>query len=248
MSALNQATMTWLKRRHEAFLDSHPDAADWQSRMFSGITYSLWAASRQLVREHCRGLVLDAGSGRGAWRSSILETAASYESIDIAPRHDHVPTWIGDVCFMSQVPDGRYKAAVCHQVLEHVRSPSLAVGQLFRVLKPGGTLIVSVPHLSRRHELPHDYFRFTQEGLAAMLIDSGFSVDKVVAYGGILSFLHHQASMIVLGLIAGVPLVGTILLACNALISWCVVRLDELVDRSHLLPAGVLGIAHKPVP
>ena len=96
--------MSWLKRNREAFLDAHPDAADWMSRMLSGATYALWVAALPLMREHCRGLVLDAGSGRGAWRSTIVQGGADYESIDVAPRHDHVPTWIGDICAMPQVP------------------------------------------------------------------------------------------------------------------------------------------------
>jgi len=246
MSATNDAPSSWLKRNREAFLDSQADVSAWSSRMFSGTTYALWAASRSPMREYCKGLVLDAGSGRGVWRSTILSTADVYESIDMAPRHDHVPTWIGDICSMTQVPDDRYDAVVCHQVLEHVRSPWMAVRQEFRVLKPGGTLILSVPHMSRRHELPHDYFRFTQEGLSALLTDCGFCDVKVVPYGGIFSFLHQQGSMIVPGLIARVPLLGPLALACNAAISWCVVRLDELLDRSRLLPVGVLGIAHKP--
>src|SRR4026209_2856194 len=116
MSATRNAAPGWLKRSREAFLDSHPDAADWQSLVCSGTTYSLWGMSRPWMREHCRGLVLDAGSGRGAWRRSILETAAGYEYIDVAPRHDHAPTWVGDICSMSQVPDGRYDSVVCHQV------------------------------------------------------------------------------------------------------------------------------------
>lgn len=234
-----------LKRSREAFLDAHSDAADWQARMLSGTTYALWAAARPLMAAHCRGIALDAGSGRGAWRRVILHTATAYESIEVAPRHDHVPTWIGDLCDMPQVPEARYDTIVCHQVLEHVRRPAAALEHMRRVLKPGGALIISVPHLSRRHELPHDYFRFTQEGLGSAMSDAGFIVEHIVAYGGLLAFLHHQVSMIVPGLLAGVPLLGRFLVTLNAPVSWGVVKLDELLDRTRLLPAGVIAIGRK---
>jgi SAM-dependent methyltransferase len=234
-----------VKRRREAFLDAHSDAADWQARMLSGTTYALWAAARPIMAEHCRGVVLDAGSGRGAWRRTILETASAYESIDLAPRNDDVPTWIGDVCEMSQVPDARYDTVVCHQVLEHVRRPAAALEHMHRVLKPGGLLIASAPHLSRRHELPHDYFRYTQEGLASAMSGAGFSVERIVAYGGVLSFLHHQTSMVMPGLFVGIPLIGPLLVTLNAAFSWMAVGLDELVDRARLMPTGVIGIGRR---
>lgn len=215
--------------------------------MLSGTTYALWTAAHPIMATHCRGLVLDAGSGRAAWRRIILETATAYESIDLAPRHDHVPTWIGDVCEMSQVPDARYDTVVCHQVLEHVRRPAAALEHMRRVLKPGGLLIVSVPHLSRRHELPHDYFRYTQEGLASAMSDAGFTVERIVAYGGLLAFVHHQTSMLVPGLVAGLPLIGRLLVTMNALLSWSVVKLDVLLDRARLLPTGVIAIGRRAV-
>jgi SAM-dependent methyltransferase len=246
IASSREAPQSWLKRNREAFLDAHGDVKDWRSRLFSATTYALWEASHEPMRRRCKGLVLDAGSGRGAWRSLILESAEQYESIDMAPRHDHVPTWIGDLCAMTDVPDCRYDGAVCHQVLEHVRHPDQAIRELTRVLKPGGTLIVSVPHLSRRHELPNDYYRFTQEGLAVLLRDAGLDIDRISAYGGLLSFLHHQVSMIVPGMFAGLPVVGTLFLACNAPVSWGVTRLDRLIDRSRLLPTGVVAIASKP--
>jgi len=236
----------WFKRSREAFLDAHADAADWQGRMLSGATYAFWAATRPIMEAHCHGLVLDAGSGRGAWQRTILATATTYESIDLAPRHDHVPTWIGDVCSMSQVPNGRYDTVVCHQVLEHVRRPADALEHMRRVLKPGGLLIVSVPHLSRRHELPNDYFRYTQEGLASAMSDAGFAVERIVAYGGVFAFVHHQTSMLVPGLFTGVPLIGRLLLTLNAALSWTVVRLDEVLDRAQLLPTGVIAVGRNP--
>jgi|SRR6185503_476893 len=235
----------WFKRNREAFLDAHVDAADWQGRMLSGATYAFWAATRPIMAAHCRGVVLDAGSGRGAWRRTILDTATTYESIEFAPRHDHVPTWIGDVCEMSQVPDARYDTVVCHQVLEHVRRPVAALGHMHRVLKPGGLLIVSVPHLSRRHELPNDYFRYTQEGLASTMSDAGFCVERIVAYGGVLAFVHHQTSMLVPGLLAGIPVIGRLLVALNAALSWSVVKLDEALDRARLLPTGVIAVGRR---
>ncbi|GAC1339447.1 MAG: hypothetical protein NVSMB29_06770 [Candidatus Dormibacteria bacterium] len=43
-------------------------------------------------------------------------------------------------------PDGHFDAAVCLDVLEHCPDPAAAVDELARVLRPGGTLVASVPH------------------------------------------------------------------------------------------------------
>lgn len=236
----------YLKKNREAFLDRAADVRCWESRLFSGTTYSLWRASVKPMRQSCIGLVLDAGCGRGSWRGMIQETAAGYESIDIARRGNASPTWIGDITAMSQVPDARYDAIVCHQVLEHVRRPWLALNEFYRVLKPGGIVLVSVPHLNRRHELPHDYFRFTQEGLSVLLEDAAFVGVEVQPFGGVFAFLHHQLSFFFPGLFTGVPLLGKMSSAINAPVSWLTVMLDQIIDRPRLMPAGVLAVATKP--
>ena len=135
-----------LKKNREVFLDRHAEAGDWFKRMFSSATYSSWRMSASVMARYCRGLVLDAGSGRGSWRHTILRSASAYESIDIAPRGEDQPTWIGDLMHMSEVPDARFDTVVCNQVLEHVRSPLRALSEMHRVLKPGGVLILSAPH------------------------------------------------------------------------------------------------------
>ncbi len=156
-----------LRTRRHRFLDRHQDSGDWYNRMFSAASYSLWSVSRPVMERHCRGSTLDAGSGRGAWRETIRQTGAEYESVDVAPRGGDTPTWIADVTDMPEIPDSRYDTVVCHQVLEHVRNPDRAMREFHRVLRAGGTLVLSVPHLSRRHELPRDYIRVSQEGVRA---------------------------------------------------------------------------------
>ncbi len=233
-----------LKRSREAFLDRTAD--EWPARFFSAATYSLWDICAEATVRNCSGRVLDAGSGRGTWRRTILRATADYESIDIAPRGGDRPTWIGDITAMPQVPDGHYSTVVCHQVLEHVRKPWSAVEEFHRVLKPGGVAVVSVPHLSRRHELPHDYFRFTQEGLVSLLQSAGFTDIEVQPFGSVLSLLHHQVSFFFPGLLCGIPVLGTAAQLVNAPFSWLLSGLDRLLDRPALMPLGVLAIARKP--
>lgn len=53
----------------------------------------------------------------------------------------------------------------CMSVLEHSRKPWLLAANLERMLKPGGTLFVSIPFVWRVHAYPSDYWRMTPEAL-----------------------------------------------------------------------------------
>lgn len=230
--------------RHKA-LDRAADADAFANIYYSGTTYSLWKAARGLTARYSKGLVLDAGSGRGAWKS-IIERKAVRESVDIAPKADECVTWIADLTNMPQVPSDRYDAVINHQVLEHVPDPPAAIAEMFRVLKPGGKLVISVPHLSRQHELPHDYFRFTPNGLERLLRDAGFDVLSIQHFGGIFSFLHHQFATALLGIAAVAAPLRMSCAVLNAPLSMLSAKLDGWLDRSGLLAVGVIAVASKP--
>jgi SAM-dependent methyltransferase len=59
-------------------------------------------------------------------------------------------------------------------VLEHVPEPGKVLGELARVLAPSGRLYLTAPLVWELHELPHDYYRYTQAGLAHLLETAGF--------------------------------------------------------------------------
>ncbi len=44
------------------------------------------------------------------------------------------------------LPDEAFDAVVGSEVLEHVADPAIVLGELRRVLRPGGSLVVTVPH------------------------------------------------------------------------------------------------------
>jgi len=238
--------LTLLKNARHKALDSAPSAGALTNIYYSGTTYALWRVAHEPTRSLSRGLVLDAGSGRGAWKSTIEQGGAVRESVDIAPKAGETVTWIADLADMPQVLSDRYDATICHQVLEHVPRPGAAIAELFRTLKPGGTLVISVPHLSRQHELPHDYFRFTPGGLRQLLEEASFEVEMVEPIGGLLTFLHHQFSTVLLGLAAIARPLFLLAAAMNTPLSVLSDWLDRKMDRRGLLCTGVLAIARKP--
>ena len=77
--------------------------------------------------------------------------------------------------------DASFDAVVCLQVLEHLRQPWKAVSECARVAKPGGRVILSAPFLFPHHAAPHDYFRFTHDGLRSMVEEAGLRVDQLTA-------------------------------------------------------------------
>lgn len=73
-------------------------------------------------------------------------------------------------------PDQSFGCVLATQVLEHVEDPLLAMREFARVLQPGGLLILAVPQYWELHEIPYDFFRFTEYGLKKLCDLTGFDV------------------------------------------------------------------------
>jgi SAM-dependent methyltransferase len=80
------------------------------------------------------------------------------------------------------VADHSVDVVVSLELLEHVTDPAAALAEMARVLKPGGTVMVSVPSTVPRHD-DNDYWRFTAQGLQH-LGSSLFSDGRVHVFGG----------------------------------------------------------------
>ena len=59
---------------------------------------------------------------------------------------------------------------IADQVLEHIAGdPARAVSESFRVLRPGGMIFLTTCFVNPIHEFPHDYWRFSPEGLRVLM-------------------------------------------------------------------------------
>lgn len=132
--------------------------------------------------EKIRGIVLDVGGKREARRGRFRPSERQdvrwvYLNLDGSTR----PDVIGDA---RSVPlrGNAVDWVVCTEVLEHLDDPSACVREIHRSLKPGGTIIASVPFLFPVHADPVDYWRFTGEGLRHLF--EAFSTVRVEPMGG----------------------------------------------------------------
>ena len=80
---------------------------------------------------------------------------------------------------------------VALELLEHVPEPASVLRELARVLKPGGTVVVSVPSTVPRHD-DHDYWRYTAQGLGR-LGGVAFEDGTVHVFGGTFEALGYLA-------------------------------------------------------
>lgn len=83
------------------------------------------------------------------------------------------------------IPDASYDAVFSNHVLEHLCRPEDTLRECHRVLRLGGTLIVSVPFMTKIHLAPHDFCRFTEHWYMRVLSDIGFQEIVATPIGGL---------------------------------------------------------------
>lgn len=159
----------------------------------------LWVASQ--ARALAPGSrVLDVGAGPCKYRPLFAHCV--YKSQDFgahqASNHGPMPEreWIyGRIDYVSDaasipVPDASFDAVLCTEVLEHVPEPIRVVGELARVLRPGGKLILTAPLGSGVHQEPdHYYGGYTPFWYQRFLGAAGFREVQVTPNGGF--FKHY---------------------------------------------------------
>lgn len=156
-------------------------------------------AVAQALAQAAGGDILDVGCGdgrvgalappcRGFLGIDISEVAVAAARARAAPRHRYA---VMDA-HAPALPDAAFDAVAFVEAIEHVRRPPDVLGEIARVLRPGGLLVVNAANRNSLHlvvnaRLGYPPFKtnyqhfseFTAEELGALLAAAGFRVEEM---------------------------------------------------------------------
>lgn len=120
--------------------------------------------------------VVDYGCGDMPYRPFIEPSAHSYLGVDL-PGNEAAEAELTSGG-MTPYADASADVVLSTQVLEHVDSPTQYLAEAWRILRPGGTLMLSTHGIWWHHPHPQDLWRWTGEGLGRVLGEAGFATHR----------------------------------------------------------------------
>lgn len=127
-----------------------------------------------------KGVLYDLGCGEAPYRDFFLRYAEKYIGVDWAGcYHATKADVVADLNIPLPIECGVADTVVSLSVLEHLCEPQTMLNEAFRILKPGGAIVLQVPFQWWIHEAPYDFFRYTSYGLKYLFEKAGF-VDVIV--------------------------------------------------------------------
>jgi SAM-dependent methyltransferase len=135
------------------------------------------------LEKYASGKLLDIGCGNKPYSEIVSPFITKYVGCDIIQSSNQC---VEILCPANQIPlpDGSFDTILSTQTIEHVEDHQGLLNEAFRLLRPGGFLIISGPLYWPLHEEPYDFFRFTKYGFTHLIEKSGFQMISIKSNGG----------------------------------------------------------------
>ena len=218
------------------------------SRSHNWLIYRLIdPALRQRLAQYATGSLIDIGCGDKPYAEMAAPYVSEHVGLDHAESlHDRTRVDLTGTACAIPAPADRFETVLCTDVLEHLEEPGAALAEAFRVLKPGGYAIYTVPLFWHLHEEPRDFYRYTRHGLKYLFEKADFGVIEIVPLSGFVAtfsqelvyFLYRFRGRPINPLWWIIPPVGTVIQA--------VAYALNKIDRSYAFTIEYLIVAHKP--
>lgn len=107
-----------------------------------------------VAQEYVGGDVLEVGCGEGRGIGLLTRNARSFTAVDklktviedLQKKHPSAHLISMNIPPLSGLADNAYDLVVSFQVIEHIQNDSLFLQEIHRVLKPGGTALITTPN------------------------------------------------------------------------------------------------------
>lgn len=155
-----------------------------------------------------KGNLLDFGSGSKPYQHLFTKTS-SYVGLDIEVSGHSNSNKKADVYYDGRTipfPDAQFDSVFSSEVFEHVFNIEEILPEINRVLKPGGTMLITCPFVWPEHEVPFDYARYSSYGIKALLERHGFRVVRQYKTGHYIEVVVQQLIVYLFFLLPKKPL------------------------------------------
>lgn len=166
------------QKAYDFLCGTHPNCYPWHFQWHFTKDTHRWQKN---AMKDLEGRVLDIGCGTKPYKKWLdFSKVSEYVGVDVVESKEV------DILIVPlekwPLEDASFDCIMTAQVLEHVEDLKDTLGQIKRVLKPGGRLLVTVPFLYPVHGVPFDFRRFTTYGVKEMF-ESDYEVLEVCAIG-----------------------------------------------------------------
>jgi SAM-dependent methyltransferase len=200
------------------------------------------------VAANSKGRLLDFGCGRMPYRH-LFSQVESYTGLDIEVSGHPNEKKFADVYYDGKrIPfeNSTFDIVFSSEVFEHIFNIDDVLKETYRVVKPGGSLIVTVPFAFPEHEEPYDFARYTSFGLQAVLERNGFRTTKLIKIGSYVLATGQQISAYFFGRVSKNKLVQFLIqLILCAPINLLTEILARILPEDDSLFCGQLIVAER---
>lgn len=178
--------------------------------------------------EYIGDVVLELGCGNGYGMNLLADRCLSYTAIDKClpgklQLNAKTALFKSKLPFLGNIGNNSFDTVICFQVIEHIKNDSKLLSEIYRVLKPGGKLLLTTPNIDM--SLTRNPYHIREYNTAAIERQFANVFDAFTVYG-------------VKGNNKVMEYYGANKTAVDRIMRW------DVLNLQHRLPAGLLKLPY----